>query len=269
MTEEKARNLAIVLRERKQFSYEEIPMPHPKPGSVIIRVHTTGICGSDVHYWAHGKCGPFVCNGPIILGHESSGIVEDVGQGVQHLKRGDRVAMEPGVPCRLCTYCRNGKYNLCPEMKFFATPPIDGTLANFIEHPADFCYKMPDHMSFEEGALLEPLSVAVHSCQRGRVTAGSHVFILLPSARVTALLYRTRFVKHNLVTPNPDLHRSIPVLLFISLTTEGFNHWCRSYRPRILNRGTSVGCYEGCSYGYVAKQIRNCIEIRYNAEWWS
>eukprot|EP01126_Amoeba_proteus_P058606 TRINITY_DN757_c0_g1_i8.p1 TRINITY_DN757_c0_g1~~TRINITY_DN757_c0_g1_i8.p1 ORF type:complete len:247 (+),score=29.69 TRINITY_DN757_c0_g1_i8:3-743(+) len=177
MTEEKARNLAIVLRERKQFSYEEIPMPHPKPGSVIIRVHTTGICGSDVHYWAHGKCGPFVCNGPIILGHESSGIVEDVGQGVQHLKRGDRVAMEPGVPCRLCTYCRNGKYNLCPEMKFFATPPIDGTLANFIEHPADFCYKMPDHMSFEEGALLEPLSVAVHSCQRGRVTAGSHVLI--------------------------------------------------------------------------------------------
>jgi len=143
----------------------------------VIRVHTTGICGSDVHYWAHGRCGNFICNGPIVLGHESSGVVESVGPGVTNLKPGDRVAMEPGIPCRNCPHCLGGRYNLCPHIRFFATPPIDGTLAQFIEHPADFCFKMPEHMSFEEGALLEPLSVAVHACQRSGVTAGSHVLI--------------------------------------------------------------------------------------------
>jgi len=152
-------------------------MPVPKEKNVIIRVHTTGICGSDVHYWAHGRCGPFVCDGPIVLGHESAGIVASVGSGVTNLSPGDRVAMEPGIPCKECTQCLGGRYNLCTDIRFFATPPVDGTLAYFIEHPANFCFKLPENMSFEEGALLEPLSVAVHACQRSGVTAGSHVLI--------------------------------------------------------------------------------------------
>jgi len=112
-----------------------------------------------------------------VLGHESSGIVESVGEGVTHLKAGDRVAIEPGVPCRHCLHCRSGKYNLCQQIQFLATPPFDGSLSTFIEHAADFCYKMPDNMTFEEGALLEPLSVGVHACRRGNVQAGSHVLV--------------------------------------------------------------------------------------------
>eukprot|EP01127_Copromyxa_protea_P001688 TRINITY_DN11623_c0_g1_i1.p1 TRINITY_DN11623_c0_g1~~TRINITY_DN11623_c0_g1_i1.p1 ORF type:complete len:366 (-),score=78.64 TRINITY_DN11623_c0_g1_i1:57-1127(-) len=177
MAEGGEKNMAMVLEELRSFTYKEVPKPVAGENNVVIRVHTTGICGSDVHYWAHGKCGPFVCCGPIVLGHESSGIVDSVGPGVKDLKVGDRVAMEPGVPCMACNLCLTGRYNLCPDITFFATPPYDGTLAQYIEHPARFCFKMPDHMSFEEGALLEPLSVAVHACQRSAITAGSRVLI--------------------------------------------------------------------------------------------
>jgi len=152
-------------------------VPTPRKGNVIIKTHTVGICGSDVHYWAHGKCGPFEVKGPIVLGHETSGIVESVGEGVKNLKVGDRVAIEPGIPCRHCKSCRSGYYNLCPDVQFLATPPYDGSLAQYFEHAADFCYVMPGHMSFEEGALLEPLSVAVHAIKRANVQAGSHVLI--------------------------------------------------------------------------------------------
>jgi L-iditol 2-dehydrogenase len=170
-------NEVVVLRQLRKFEFEKRPIPSPKPGNVIIKTHTVGICGSDVHYWAHGKCGPFELNGPIVLGHETSGIVESVGDGVKNLKPGDRVAIEPGVPCRVCKNCRTGNYNLCPHVQFLATPPFDGSLAQYFEHAADFCYVMPDHMTFEEGALLEPLSVAVHACRRANVQAGSHVLI--------------------------------------------------------------------------------------------
>jgi len=170
-------NVAAVLKELRNFEFEKRPIPKPGPRNVVLRIHTVGICGSDVHYWAHGKCGPFELKGPIVLGHESSGIVHSVGENVTNLKPGDRVAIEPGVPCRYCDYCRSGSYNLCPDVQFLATPPYDGSLANFIEHAADFCYKMPDHMTFEEGALLEPLSVGVHACRRGGVKVGSHVLI--------------------------------------------------------------------------------------------
>jgi len=113
----------------------------------------------------------------LILGHECSGIIHAVGDNVTNVKPGDRVAIEPGIPCRFCKFCRSGHYNLCPDVHFLATPPIDGSLAQFIEHASDFVYKMPEHMSYEEGALLEPLSVAVHACDRGGVKAGSHVLI--------------------------------------------------------------------------------------------
>jgi len=170
-------NKAAVLNTLRKFEIENKPMPTASPKNVVVRIHTVGICGSDVHYWAHGKCGPFEVNGPLVLGHESSGIIESVGSDVKNLKPGDRVAIEPGVPCRYCQNCRQGRYNLCPDVQFLATPPYNGSLTNFLEHPADFCYKMPSHMTFEEGALLEPLSVGVHACRRGGVVAGSHVLI--------------------------------------------------------------------------------------------
>jgi L-iditol 2-dehydrogenase len=113
----------------------------------------------------------------MVLGHETSGVVAQVGSGVKHLKQGDRVAIEPGVPCRMCQYCKHGQYNLCPDMGFCATPPYDGTLTRYFAHPADFCYKLPDHVSFEEGAMLEPLSVAVQACRRANITFGENVLI--------------------------------------------------------------------------------------------
>jgi len=116
-------------------------------------------------------------NSPLVLGHECSGTVVEVGGAVSHLKVNDRVAIEPGVPCAHCDLCRAGRYNLCPDVVFLATPPIDGSLSNYISHPGSFCFKIPDHMSFEEASLLEPLSVGVQGCRLAGVKAGSHVLI--------------------------------------------------------------------------------------------
>ena len=117
-------------------------------------------------------------NAPMILGHETAGTVVELGEGVTHLKVGDRVAVEPGVPCYKCDQCMDGKYNLCPDVIFCATPPIDGTLTRLYCHEgANFCFKLPDNMSYEEGALLEPLSVGVHACRRAGVTGGDTILI--------------------------------------------------------------------------------------------
>lgn len=137
-----------------------------------------GICGSDVHYLVHGRIGDFIVKKPMIIGHEASGVVAKLGKNVTNLKVGDRVAIEPGVPCRMCDFCKGGKYNLCPEMAFCATPPFDGNLRRFYAHAADFCFKLPDHVTMEEGALLEPLSVGVHACRRAEVSLGDELLIL-------------------------------------------------------------------------------------------
>lgn len=137
-----------------------------------------GICGSDVHYLVHGRIADFVVKEPMIIGHEASGIIAKVGSKVKHLVVGDRVAIEPGVPCRICDFCKTGKYNLCPEMAFCATPPFHGNLRRYYAHAADFCFKLPDHVTMEEGALLEPLSVGVHGCKRAEVELGSDVLIM-------------------------------------------------------------------------------------------
>ena len=131
----------------------------------------------QVHYWVHGEIGPFVVKDPMVLGHESSGIIAEVGDKVTSLKVGDEVAMEPGIPCRRCVRCKDGKYNLCLEMKFAATPPYDGTLAKYYVLPEDFCYKLPASMSLEEGALMEPLSVGVHVVRQASVKPGQSVLI--------------------------------------------------------------------------------------------
>ncbi|XP_076465597.1 sorbitol dehydrogenase-like [Babylonia areolata] len=170
-------NLTAILYKKDDLRLEDKAIPEPGPGQVQLCMQQVGICGSDVHYWTHGEIGDFVVQQPMVLGHEASGVVSKLGQGVTALKVGDRVAVEPGVPCRRCTYCKSGRYNLCLDMKFCATPPYDGNLARYYIHDADFCFKLPDHVTFEEGALLEPLSVGVHACNRGNVGLGSKVLI--------------------------------------------------------------------------------------------
>lgn len=137
-----------------------------------------GICGSDVHYWKHGSIGEFALEAPMVLGHESAGIVTAAGSSVDNLKVGDRVALEPGVPCFKCTECLGGRYNQCPKMVFAATPPYDGTLATFYNLHSSFAHKVPDHMSLEEASLMEPLSVAVYSTvNRGKVEPLQNVLV--------------------------------------------------------------------------------------------
>ncbi|RWS16313.1 sorbitol dehydrogenase-like protein [Dinothrombium tinctorium] len=171
-------NLSAVLFKKGDLRLVQTPIPS-KPGNneVLLATQSVGICGSDVHYWVEGRIGSYVVNEPIIMGHETSATVVEVGEGVQHLKPGDRVAIEPGVPCRKCNHCKVGKYNLCANIFFHATPPDNGTLTRYFKHAADFCFKLPDNVSFEEGALLEPLSVAVYACKRAGVTIGSNVLI--------------------------------------------------------------------------------------------
>lgn len=160
-------------------TYQQRPKPSlPSPHHVIVAVNYTGICGSDVHYWHHGAIGHFVVKDPMVLGHESAGTVIQVGDEVTHLKPGDRVAVEPGYGCRRCTDCRAGKYNLCDEMIFAATPPYDGTLTGLWPSPADFCYKLPDTVSLQEGALIEPLAVAVHIVKQACVQPGQSVVVM-------------------------------------------------------------------------------------------
>ncbi|GME23341.1 hypothetical protein K432DRAFT_413249 [Neofusicoccum parvum] len=171
-------NLSFVLEKPGSVKYEDRPVPQLKSEhDVIVNVKYTGICGSDVHYWVHGRIGAFVVESPMVLGHESSGVIHSVGAAVKTLKAGDRVAMEPGIPCRRCVRCKDGNYNLCPDMAFAATPPFDGTLAKYYALPEDFCYKLPDAVSLEEGALVEPAAVGVHICRMAKVAPGESVVV--------------------------------------------------------------------------------------------
>lgn len=171
-------NLTAVLHGIEDLRLEQTPIPEINDDEVLLEMDCVGICGSDVHFLVHGRIGPFVCDGPMVIGHEASGVVCKTGKNVKNLKIGDRVAIEPGVPCRICDYCKTGNYNLCPDVKFCACPPNDGNLTRYFAHAADFCFKLPDHVTMEEGALMEPLSVGVHACRRANVQLGSEVLIL-------------------------------------------------------------------------------------------
>ncbi|KAI0895556.1 GroES-like protein [Annulohypoxylon nitens] len=174
-----ASNRSFILNKPHDVTFSDRPVPALKDDhDVLVAVNYTGICGSDVHYWEHGAIGHFVVKDPMVLGHESAGTVVEVGSSVKTLKKGDRIALEPGYPCRRCEPCLSGHYNLCPEMRFAATPPYDGTLTGFWVSPADFCYKLPDHMSLQEGALIEPLAVGVHIVRQAAVTPGQSVVVM-------------------------------------------------------------------------------------------
>ncbi|XP_067935215.1 sorbitol dehydrogenase-like isoform X2 [Watersipora subatra] len=152
-------------------------MLEPAGNEVLLKMGSVGICGSDLKYWKYAKCGRFNMKHPMVIGHEGSGTVISCGPQVQCLQPGDRVAIEPGVPCRQCSICRSGRYNLCSHMRFCATPPVDGNLCQFYKHPEDFCFKLPTNVSLNQGALIEPLAVAVYACERGNVGLSSNVLI--------------------------------------------------------------------------------------------
>ena len=169
---------ATILERQGVMTLGERPRPQPRDGEVLVRVHRVGVCGSDVHYYTHGRIGSFVVEAPLVLGHEMAGVIEAGGAGVDARRIGERVAVEPGVPDRTCEWCRAGRYNLCPNVQFMATPPVDGALVDYIVTAADFAYALPEAVSLDEGALMEPLSVGVYAIHRSAIRAGQTVAIL-------------------------------------------------------------------------------------------
>ncbi|PSP76650.1 alcohol dehydrogenase [Halobacteriales archaeon QS_3_64_16] len=166
-----------VLTDSLEFEFEERERPDPGPEEVLVAIESVGICGSDVHYYRHGRIGEYVVEAPLVLGHESAGEVIAVGEHVTEHDPGDCVTLEPGVPCRRCKYCKRGEYNLCPEVTFMATPPDDGAFAEYLAWPADFAYTLPETVSTRAGALCEPLSVGIQACRRGSVGVGDSVLV--------------------------------------------------------------------------------------------
>ncbi len=166
-----------VLSDDLELGIEERSKPRPGPDEVLVRIGSVGICGSDVHYYEHGRIGDYVVDSPLVLGHESAGEVVEVGDGVTDHAVGDRVTLEPGVPCRRCEHCSRGEYNLCPDVTFMATPPDDGAFAEYVAWPADFVYTLPDSVSLQAGALMEPLSVGVHVVRRADIDVGDSVLV--------------------------------------------------------------------------------------------
>src|SRR5215216_6262758 len=170
-------NRAAVLTRPGEIVVEDRPIPEPGPREVLVEIASVGVCGSDIHYYEHGRIGPFVVNAPLILGHESAGRVAAVGDEVTKHAVGDRVTLEPGIPCGRCEQCRAGRYNLCPDVVFFATPPVDGAFADYAVIHEDFAFALPDSLSDEAGALMEPLSVGIWACRKAGVSAGDRVLV--------------------------------------------------------------------------------------------
>ncbi|PQE05155.1 Sorbitol dehydrogenase protein [Rutstroemia sp. NJR-2017a BVV2] len=166
-------NPSIQVTPDHQLKKVEASIETPKEGEVLLHIKVTGICGSDIHFWKKGRIGSLVVNCDCILGHEAAGVVLQCGAGVTTLKPGDRVAVEPGVPCGECFLCMDGRYNLCEDVKFSGVAPYHGTLQRYKVHPAKWLHKLPDNVSFAEGALIEPLSVVMHAIERTRLTLGT------------------------------------------------------------------------------------------------
>jgi D-xylulose reductase len=170
---------ALILEKTKKLSLRDIDIQEELgPHDVRIKLHTVGICGSDVHYYETGRIGPFIVKEPMVLGHEASGTVVEIGDQVTTLKVGDRVCMEPGIPDPNSRATRLGKYNLDPAVRFWATPPIHGVLRPEVVHPAAFTFKLPDNVSFAEGALVEPLAIGMHSATKAQIKPGDIAVVM-------------------------------------------------------------------------------------------
>jgi L-iditol 2-dehydrogenase len=171
-------NKAVYMTGLNKMEMRDVEMPKIKEDQVLIKLEYVGICGSDVHYLEHGSIGDFIVNGDFILGHECAGEIVEIGSKVSDLTVGDKVALEPGATCGQCEFCKSGKYNLCPDVEFLATPPYHGCLENYIAFPANMCFKLPSNITTKEGALVEPLAVGMHAAAQGNVKLGDSVVIL-------------------------------------------------------------------------------------------
>ena len=161
-----------------EMGFEERDIPQVKDDEVLVKLEYVGICGSDLHYYETGAIGDYVVEPPFVLGHEPGGTVVEVGKNVTHLKAGDRVALEPGKTCGHCEFCKTGRYNLCPDVVFFATPPVDGVFQEYVAHEADLGLKLPNNVSTLEGALIEPLAVGFHAAIQGDAHLGQKAVVM-------------------------------------------------------------------------------------------
>ncbi|WP_442907671.1 NAD(P)-dependent alcohol dehydrogenase [Kineococcus sp. G2] len=200
---------ASVLVEKGVIELQERPVPVPADGEVLVRVASVGVCGSDVHYYREGRIGGFVVEQPLVLGHEVSGQVVAVGRGVPEARVGERVAIDPQVPCRRCRACKSGRMNLCPNMRFYATPPVDGTFCDYVTAPADMAHEVPDTMSDDAAALLEPFSVGLWAAHKAGTTPGDRVLIAGagPIGAMVAQAVRARGAADVVVTDFVDSRR--------------------------------------------------------------
>ncbi len=218
---------ALVLEKQNQLSLREIDLTETLgPDDVRIAIKTVGVCGSDVHYYTHGRIGPFVVEAPMVLGHEAAGVITEVGDRVQDLAVGDRVCMEPGIPNPLGRATRLGLYNLDPAVRFWATPPVHGVLRPSVVHPAAFTFKVPDNVSFGEAALVEPLAVGLHAATKARVKPGDVAVVVGAGTigMVTALSALaagcSRVFISDVAQPKLDLAASLGAIMPVNVATE-------------------------------------------------
>lgn len=172
-------NRGAFMNELDHMYLKDIPVPEIRPDQVLIKIEYVGICGSDVHYFHDGRCGTFVKGeGEFMLGHECAGTIVKVGKEVKNLTEGDRVCVEPGITCGKCEFCKSGHYNLCPDVEFLATPPIQGCYERYLAFQADLCFKLPENVSSRAGCLIEPLATGMYAAELGAITVGDTVVIL-------------------------------------------------------------------------------------------
>lgn len=218
---------ALVLERQMELRLRPIELPlEVGPGMVKIRVDTVGVCGSDVHYYTHGRIGGFVVNEPMVLGHEAAGEVVEVGEGVTHLKVGDRVCMEPGISDANSKASRLGMYNVDPAVTFWATPPVHGVLTPHVVHPANYSYKLPDNVSYAEGAMVEPFAVGMQAVTKARiapgdtalVTGSGPIGIMVALAAVAGGC--SRVIVADLAQPKLDIAAQYPGIIAVNIVNQ-------------------------------------------------
>ncbi len=204
-----------VLESPERMRVETRAVPEPAAGQVQVAVRSVSVCGSDVHYYDHGRIGGFVMHAPLVLGHETSGVVSALGDGVEEPAVGTRVAVEPQTNCGHCEQCRRGRYHLCPDIVFFATPPVDGSFAEYVVVPAARAHPVPDALSDDAAAMIEPLAVAVHASAKAEIGPGTRVLVsgAGPVGLLCLQVARARGAAHVAVT-DPVAHRRDVALTF-------------------------------------------------------
>jgi D-xylulose reductase len=218
---------ALVLEKAHQLSIREIDIPETLGShDVRITLHTVGVCGSDVHYYETGAIGQFVVREPMVLGHEASGTIVEIGSEVKSLHEGDRVCMEPGIPDPNSKATRLGIYNLDPAVRFWATPPVHGVLRSTVIHPEAFTFRLPDSVSFAEGAMVEPLAVGMHAANKAQIKPGDVAVVIGagPIGMVTLLAALAGGCSHVIITdvqqPKLDLAASLGPVTPVNVAKE-------------------------------------------------